>query len=147
MIRRPPRSTLSSSSAASDVYKRQGLFELDDDPGEGVLFLAASGQPHVVRGQVSAGAGQEPGAPVLDELLGAQLLGGQFGQGGRVGGELLAGQARVALVAALPGWQQAPAVGQDPVGALVQFEPVIQVPQVDLEVAGICGDLAVAQEL
>ena len=26
MIRRPPRSTLSSSSAASDVYKRQGIF-------------------------------------------------------------------------------------------------------------------------
>eukprot|EP00656_Telonema_subtile_P011491 TRINITY_DN156_c0_g1_i2.p1 TRINITY_DN156_c0_g1~~TRINITY_DN156_c0_g1_i2.p1 ORF type:complete len:101 (-),score=6.12 TRINITY_DN156_c0_g1_i2:105-407(-) len=26
MIRRPPRSTLSSSSAASDVYKRQGNF-------------------------------------------------------------------------------------------------------------------------
>src|SRR5664279_6577950 len=26
MIRRPPRSTLSSSSAASDVYKRQGYF-------------------------------------------------------------------------------------------------------------------------
>src|SRR5664279_1335118 len=31
MIRRPPRSTLSSSSAASDVYKRQGL-ELVHDP-------------------------------------------------------------------------------------------------------------------
>src|SRR5664280_3846628 len=29
MIRRPPRSTLSSSSAASDVYKRQ-VFSLDD---------------------------------------------------------------------------------------------------------------------
>src|SRR5665648_1303271 len=28
MIRRPPRSTLSSSSAASDVYKRQGHFWL-----------------------------------------------------------------------------------------------------------------------
>src|SRR5665648_423768 len=28
MIRRPPRSTLSSSSAASDVYKRQGLLLL-----------------------------------------------------------------------------------------------------------------------
>src|SRR5664280_3923383 len=28
MIRRPPRSTLSSSSAASDVYKRQRLFDL-----------------------------------------------------------------------------------------------------------------------
>eukprot|EP00658_Telonema_sp_P-2_P043089 TRINITY_DN31044_c0_g1_i1.p1 TRINITY_DN31044_c0_g1~~TRINITY_DN31044_c0_g1_i1.p1 ORF type:complete len:115 (+),score=13.47 TRINITY_DN31044_c0_g1_i1:133-477(+) len=26
MIRRPPRSTLSSSSAASDVYKRQGVY-------------------------------------------------------------------------------------------------------------------------
>ena len=32
MIRRPPRSTLSSSSAASDVYKRQGPgnFSLDE---------------------------------------------------------------------------------------------------------------------
>src|SRR5674536_181714 len=30
MIRRPPRSTLSSSSAASDVYKRQGVLSLDD---------------------------------------------------------------------------------------------------------------------
>eukprot|EP00658_Telonema_sp_P-2_P021452 TRINITY_DN18541_c0_g1_i1.p1 TRINITY_DN18541_c0_g1~~TRINITY_DN18541_c0_g1_i1.p1 ORF type:complete len:260 (+),score=86.05 TRINITY_DN18541_c0_g1_i1:155-934(+) len=30
MIRRPPRSTLSSSSAASDVYKRQRLHELHD---------------------------------------------------------------------------------------------------------------------
>ena len=28
MIRRPPRSTLDRSSAASDVYKRQGLFLL-----------------------------------------------------------------------------------------------------------------------
>eukprot|EP00658_Telonema_sp_P-2_P038432 TRINITY_DN27580_c0_g1_i1.p1 TRINITY_DN27580_c0_g1~~TRINITY_DN27580_c0_g1_i1.p1 ORF type:complete len:100 (+),score=24.96 TRINITY_DN27580_c0_g1_i1:88-387(+) len=28
MIRRPPRSTLSSSSAASDVYKRQGWYVL-----------------------------------------------------------------------------------------------------------------------
>src|SRR5674536_261449 len=31
MIRRPPRSTLSSSSAASDVYKRQGPPELSKD--------------------------------------------------------------------------------------------------------------------
>ena len=28
MIRRPPRSTLDRSSAASDVYKRQGLSQL-----------------------------------------------------------------------------------------------------------------------
>ena len=29
MIRRPPRSTLDRSSAASDVYKRQGLHDVD----------------------------------------------------------------------------------------------------------------------
>src|SRR5665648_36937 len=40
MIRRPPRSTLSSSSAASDVYKRQGVAaahqrqQLPDEHGE-----------------------------------------------------------------------------------------------------------------
>ena len=33
MIRRPPRSTQSRSSAASDVYKRQGQ-EGEHDPGE-----------------------------------------------------------------------------------------------------------------
>src|SRR5665811_2261945 len=32
MIRRPPRSTRVRSSAASDVYKRQILDELPDDP-------------------------------------------------------------------------------------------------------------------
>ena len=32
LIPRPPRSTLSSSSAASDVYKRQAIFELCDAP-------------------------------------------------------------------------------------------------------------------
>ena len=30
MIRRPPRSTLDRSSAASDVYKRQGVKELEE---------------------------------------------------------------------------------------------------------------------
>src|SRR5665648_648402 len=32
MIRRPPRSTLSSSSAASDVYKRQPQFRPTNNP-------------------------------------------------------------------------------------------------------------------
>ena len=32
MIRRPPRSTLSSSSAASDVYKRQVTVDTEKDP-------------------------------------------------------------------------------------------------------------------
>src|SRR5664280_3653893 len=34
MIRRPPRSTLSSSSAASDVYKRQDGFWVANDPSD-----------------------------------------------------------------------------------------------------------------
>ena len=33
MIRRPPRSTLDRSSAASDVYKRQAAEGLDSDGG------------------------------------------------------------------------------------------------------------------
>src|SRR5665648_1294511 len=40
MIRRPPRSTLSSSSAASDVYKRQNVYDVrtgvDSLKGEGI---------------------------------------------------------------------------------------------------------------
>src|SRR5674536_205599 len=42
MIRRPPRSTLSSSSAASDVYKRQG----SGVPGPG---LTAAGRVHAAQ--------------------------------------------------------------------------------------------------
>ena len=38
MIRRPPRSTLDRSSAASDVYKRQGKWiEVNPDTGIGKL--------------------------------------------------------------------------------------------------------------
>eukprot|EP00658_Telonema_sp_P-2_P081124 TRINITY_DN8234_c0_g1_i2.p1 TRINITY_DN8234_c0_g1~~TRINITY_DN8234_c0_g1_i2.p1 ORF type:complete len:157 (+),score=48.48 TRINITY_DN8234_c0_g1_i2:142-612(+) len=41
MIRRPPRSTLSSSSAASDVYKRQGInAEYGDEFVAMVMFRA-----------------------------------------------------------------------------------------------------------
>ena len=36
MIRRPPRSTLSSSSAASDVYKRQARTRVTSLQGEGI---------------------------------------------------------------------------------------------------------------
>src|SRR5674536_95072 len=41
MIRRPPRSTLSSSSAASDVYKRQRTGKLDAYKGQIVRWLDA----------------------------------------------------------------------------------------------------------
>ena len=39
MIRRPPRSTLSSSSAASDVYKRQAIDNLSIEIGTGMFGL------------------------------------------------------------------------------------------------------------
>src|SRR5665648_263348 len=45
MIRRPPRSTLSSSSAASDVYKRQDLPSSTSISYERVRFLQYAGSP------------------------------------------------------------------------------------------------------
>src|SRR5674536_115533 len=44
MIRRPPRSTLSSSSAASDVYKRQG-YTLDEITNDITRQTPASFEP------------------------------------------------------------------------------------------------------
>ena len=43
MIRRPPRSTLDRSSAASDVYKRQGVREHGGQRSQG------AGEPEVAR--------------------------------------------------------------------------------------------------
>ena len=44
MIRRPPRSTLDRSSAASDVYKRQELYNLPESPG--IYYMRnANGDP------------------------------------------------------------------------------------------------------
>eukprot|EP00658_Telonema_sp_P-2_P022440 TRINITY_DN18967_c0_g1_i3.p1 TRINITY_DN18967_c0_g1~~TRINITY_DN18967_c0_g1_i3.p1 ORF type:complete len:128 (+),score=23.99 TRINITY_DN18967_c0_g1_i3:131-514(+) len=67
MIRRPPRSTLSSSSAASDVYKRQVVghangagFPLTVELAEGLPLHTAGGarrggaRPGVVPGEVGA---------------------------------------------------------------------------------------------
>eukprot|EP00658_Telonema_sp_P-2_P071626 TRINITY_DN60867_c0_g1_i1.p1 TRINITY_DN60867_c0_g1~~TRINITY_DN60867_c0_g1_i1.p1 ORF type:complete len:175 (+),score=17.95 TRINITY_DN60867_c0_g1_i1:98-622(+) len=59
MIRRPPRSTLSSSSAASDVYKRQPIL-----PWPGVRWNPSWKQP-----------GRERGQPVVVRL-GVQLESG-----------------------------------------------------------------------
>src|SRR5678815_917088 len=39
MIRRPPRSTLDRSSAASDVYKRQGKLGDGSSPDDGIYVL------------------------------------------------------------------------------------------------------------
>eukprot|EP00826_Nyctotherus_ovalis_P053533 TRINITY_DN6976_c0_g4_i3.p3 TRINITY_DN6976_c0_g4~~TRINITY_DN6976_c0_g4_i3.p3 ORF type:complete len:144 (-),score=54.95 TRINITY_DN6976_c0_g4_i3:178-588(-) len=48
MIRRPPRSTLDRSSAASDVYKRQGL----KDPFLSYYFRKPGMKSHLVRTRV-----------------------------------------------------------------------------------------------
>src|SRR5665648_1159295 len=53
MIRRPPRSTLSSSSAASDVYKRQGIVKDSSDlPLPGVkVTISSSNQSTITDAQ------------------------------------------------------------------------------------------------
>src|SRR5678815_6153100 len=49
MIRRPPRSTLDRSSAASDVYKRQGTVDALAGGGRVIAGLGVSG-PQIVEG-------------------------------------------------------------------------------------------------
>src|SRR5665648_1269858 len=58
MIRQPPRSTLSSSSAASDVYKRQVLDVINKYkptlfPGAPTIFMAINGHPCIADYQES----------------------------------------------------------------------------------------------
>src|SRR5674536_221798 len=67
MIRRPPRSTLSSSSAASDVYKRQAATAR---PGATLEQLVGAGEPtrHVL----------DPG-PVVQRLSGQPVEGRSAG--------------------------------------------------------------------
>jgi len=67
--------------------------EGEDDSAEGVALLVASGQPDVVLAHRVSGAGLERRAAFGDELVGSGQLGLQLGQEGRVGGELVAGQA------------------------------------------------------
>ena len=47
MIRRPPRSTLDRSSAASDVYKRQGISHHSRHEGTSFFFPSLGGTPAV----------------------------------------------------------------------------------------------------
>src|SRR5680860_195301 len=53
MIRRPPRSTQSRSSAASDVYKRQ---ENGGDMRAGAMALTHLGRLHLLRNEIGASA-------------------------------------------------------------------------------------------
>eukprot|EP00658_Telonema_sp_P-2_P053771 TRINITY_DN42464_c0_g1_i1.p1 TRINITY_DN42464_c0_g1~~TRINITY_DN42464_c0_g1_i1.p1 ORF type:complete len:102 (+),score=32.38 TRINITY_DN42464_c0_g1_i1:144-449(+) len=58
MIRRPPRSTLSSSSAASDVYKRQ-------DEDDAVLHFAPDAVPDSNKGGSSPRSKSPQKAPMM----------------------------------------------------------------------------------
>ena len=57
MIRRPPRSTLDRSSAASDVYKRQAL---QDAPDAATLDAYPASRAHVRQQGSSAAVGAKP---------------------------------------------------------------------------------------
>eukprot|EP00658_Telonema_sp_P-2_P051955 TRINITY_DN40076_c0_g1_i1.p1 TRINITY_DN40076_c0_g1~~TRINITY_DN40076_c0_g1_i1.p1 ORF type:complete len:104 (-),score=25.56 TRINITY_DN40076_c0_g1_i1:58-369(-) len=59
MIRRPPRSTLSSSSAASDVYKRQENCTLHiAEPGNSQAQAAAQGDSRKGKHRTTSAHGQ-----------------------------------------------------------------------------------------
>ena len=93
----------------------------------------------------AAGAAGAAGA-IVAELAGAGLLGLQLGEERGVGGEFVAGQAGVPLLAQLPWGQQAPSVGQDSVGALIQLQHVVDLARITGQLTRVGGDLAVAQK-
>ena len=74
MIRRPPRSTLSSSSAASDVYKRQVVYYLAEHEEQVAgTFKQVIGDKtgwETKKGQAVKTSGQVPeGMEVISEML------------------------------------------------------------------------------
>ena len=74
MIRRPPRSTLDRSSAASDVYKRQHLHGVINcqagiDAAAGAVDVHVDGLVRVVAVQVEQLRHDEVGNLVVDCLL------------------------------------------------------------------------------
>ena len=85
----------------------------------------ALGEPDVVGGHGAAVPLGEAGGGPLDQGGGVGELAFQRLLVGLVGDEDRAGQARVSLAAGLQRRQQAPAVGQDPVGAVEQVHAVV----------------------
>src|SRR5665648_484609 len=90
MIRRPPRSTLSSSSAASDVYKRQALTGLGSphwDPyarGTIVGLTRGSGRAQIARAALEAIAYQTVDAVRAQEAASGERLAELKADGGAV---------------------------------------------------------------
>src|SRR5450756_2752057 len=72
MIRRPPRSTQSRSSAASDVYKRQLLSQVGGPVADGVALLLrrhVQGRTHALAGLLVPALALGIDAGSLPELL------------------------------------------------------------------------------
>src|SRR5665811_211196 len=74
MRRRPPRSTRVRSSAASDVYKRQGLVQRRSDPSGGLRRLEELG----VVGPAEGFGGPVVDLDELENLVGKVLAGGEL---------------------------------------------------------------------
>eukprot|EP00658_Telonema_sp_P-2_P009681 TRINITY_DN13606_c0_g1_i5.p1 TRINITY_DN13606_c0_g1~~TRINITY_DN13606_c0_g1_i5.p1 ORF type:complete len:221 (+),score=25.57 TRINITY_DN13606_c0_g1_i5:92-754(+) len=74
MIRRPPRSTLSSSSAASDVYKRQADYVSAELPGVRVLAVPVGGYIFAHPNYVGPDAQSEPETARLSDFQRDALL-------------------------------------------------------------------------
>ena len=79
MIRRPPRSTLDRSSAASDVYKRQGVHGVGDDPhlaaGEAHRLDPHIGEGHAQQRHADALAGGEQHVHLAAGMSAADVVG------------------------------------------------------------------------
>ena len=118
-----------------------------DDLGERPLLFASLSEPDVLVGPLQPGPGFERLLARVDELGEEVELLLVLDEVGAVGGELVAGQAGVSAVADLSGREQAPAVGEDPVGALVELQQLVEIRRVELELAAVGGDLLEAQEL
>ena len=113
----------------------RGGVERGDDALQSASFFAALAQPDVVFGHLASGLALELLATCVDDLKQPGKLTLVLVEVGAVGGELVAGQARVAAVAALAGRQQAISVPEDPVSALVELEHLVEIARVDIQLA------------
>ena len=87
-------------------------------PGQGLVFGTPLGEPHIVGGHGLAVPFFEGRAGAVDEFFGLLQLPGEGLFVALIGDEHRTGQTGVALLAGLQRRQQAPAVGEDPVGAV-----------------------------
>ena len=101
--------------------------EAGDEQIEGGQFATACFEPDVVVGHRVTVSLREGLLALVDESDGGGVLLVEHVEVGRVGDEQIAGEACVAFVADVSGWEQTPAVGQDPVGALVELHQVVEV--------------------